>query len=128
MADSSFGPAEARLVALVVEAILYGVYGVTLANVLQVFCSSDQAVRRHRSIPLMVVTFLFAVLTTLEVSTNLYFNLLAFVLYKGPGGPLAVFTMISSWMNITLVNISAVSGSYPIFPRTHPIFFLLLVF
>ncbi|KAL4250252.1 hypothetical protein ABKN59_003110 [Abortiporus biennis] len=99
--NNSFPLAEARLVALFMECIGYGIYLVTLGHALHVLFSRNDGIKRPKSIPLLASTLFFAVLTTLDVAASFRFNLVAFVLYRGPGGPEEVFAMVSYWTNVT---------------------------
>ncbi|KIJ46937.1 hypothetical protein M422DRAFT_206169 [Sphaerobolus stellatus SS14] len=93
---------ETQLIGLFGESIAYGIYVVSLGFSANALLRKPEGWKRAREINwvMVIVSFLLFVIATLDVSLGLYNCINAFVLYKGPGGPEAVFEDISYWVNV----------------------------
>lgn len=98
---------EAQLVAIVVESILYGIYMMTLGACLRIWLRPREYHRR-RHFPWILggTTLLLTAIATTDVALGLYHAILAFIRYQGPGGPAALYSNISSWINVTKTTIA----------------------
>ncbi|KAH9948544.1 hypothetical protein B0H21DRAFT_673137, partial [Amylocystis lapponica] len=92
---------EAQLVALFMQSVAYGMHVVSFGSCVMVLLRRmpDGAKRPVNWTMLMTAVILFGV-GTADVSFNLYHNLVAFVLYNGPGGSEGEFEHISNWVNV----------------------------
>lgn len=100
---------KAQIVGLFVQSVFYGVYLVSFAFCLRCLLWGDESKFKSRSSihwPMVVVTLLFMMFLTFDLSLGLMHNIKAFVLYTGPGGALAEFSNISDWINVMKVRIS----------------------
>ncbi|KAF9061677.1 hypothetical protein BDP27DRAFT_1234871 [Rhodocollybia butyracea] len=98
-----FDVTAAQLVAQFLECITYGIYLVTLAQCLYALLferSHEFRLKKKINWTMLVVTLLLCVFATIDVAIGLRHNLVAFVYFQGPGGPIAVFSDISNWINI----------------------------
>ncbi|TFY62721.1 hypothetical protein EVJ58_g3676 [Rhodofomes roseus] len=99
--SSSFPITEAQLVALFMEAVAYGIHVVTFIQCLYTwFLRLRDPSKPSRSWPWMSVAVILFAIGTLDVSFNLYHNLYAFVIYKGPDGAESQFNDLSNWVNV----------------------------
>ncbi|KAI0026659.1 hypothetical protein K488DRAFT_65467 [Vararia minispora EC-137] len=95
---------EAQIVALFVESVLYGVFLVTFGMTIRVllFNRADSSIIRsgRQYYFFLAVAFAFLVVATFDEAMVLRHVLDAFVYYKGPGGPIGEFLIISYWVNV----------------------------
>lgn len=104
MMVSSFPISEAQLVALFAEGVAYGMHAVTFAICMWTWVHRSKASRSARSWPWMSIAIALFLVGTLDVSFNLYHNIIAFCLYTGPGGAEGEFEMLSNWVNVLRVS------------------------
>ncbi|KZT01854.1 uncharacterized protein LAESUDRAFT_717201 [Laetiporus sulphureus 93-53] len=91
--------AEAQLVALFMQSVTYGIHVVTFSLCMYTWYRRTGHSGAPRCGPWMVVPVALFVLGTVDVSFNLYHNLIAFIFYTGPGGAEAEFKQLSNWVN-----------------------------
>ncbi|KAH9915079.1 uncharacterized protein B0H18DRAFT_1042789 [Fomitopsis serialis] len=96
----AFPITEAQLVALFAESIAYGMHVVTFAICMYSWIHRSKASKSARSWPWMSIAIALLIVGTLDVSFNLYHNIIAFILYTGPGGPKGEFEKLSNWVNV----------------------------
>ena len=101
---SSFPISEAQLVALFAEGVAYGMHTVTFAICMWTWVHRSKASRSARSWPWMSIAIALFLVGTLDVSFNLYHNIIAFCLYTGPGGAEGEFERLSNWVNVLRVS------------------------
>ncbi|TFY68961.1 hypothetical protein EVJ58_g701 [Rhodofomes roseus] len=97
---SGFPISEAQLVALFAESIAYGMHVVTFAFCMYSWVHRSKASQSARSWPWMSIAIALFIVGTLDVSFNLYHNIIAFILYTGPGGANGEFEKLSNWVNV----------------------------
>lgn len=97
----------AGLIALIIECILYGIYLISLSKCISIWLIPRAAyIQKPRFPPVLgTMTVCLAVFATLDVSFSIYAAIVAFVKYRGPGGPLAVYMDISSWVSVSKVSL-----------------------
>ncbi|KAH9913020.1 uncharacterized protein B0H18DRAFT_218554 [Fomitopsis serialis] len=97
----SFPIAEAQLAALFMQSIAYGMHAVTFAACIYTWFhqSYSSGGRMSGRWLWMFVAVAFFVIGTCDVSFNFYHNVIAFIVYKGPGGANAQFDQFSNWVN-----------------------------
>ncbi|KAH9836692.1 uncharacterized protein C8Q71DRAFT_54513 [Rhodofomes roseus] len=96
----AFGIAEAQLTALFMQSIAYGVHVVTFAMCMYAWFWRHRRLRASNGWPWMAVAVVLFILGTTDVCFNFYHNIVAFVLFTGPGGAESVFEDISNWVNV----------------------------
>lgn len=99
---ASFPIKEAQLVALFVQSVTYGIpsHIVTFSVCVRTLVhSSGSGAKPFNWRWLLIGLVLFGV-GTIDVSFNLYHNLIAFIFYTGPGGAETQFGDISNWVNV----------------------------
>lgn len=108
---ANFPVAEAQIVALFMECIVYGIYLVTLWITARALFFDAAGDRKKANWPMVAVMALMAVFATLDVSLGLKHNLDAFIFSSGPSGPQPEqeFRNISYWVNVMKVRLGAVS-------------------
>ncbi|KAH9928188.1 uncharacterized protein B0H18DRAFT_1210442 [Fomitopsis serialis] len=92
---------EAQLVSLFMQSFAFGVHALVFAVCMhRWFCRFQIAGLGTKSWPWMVVATSLFILGGVDVSLNLYDNIIAFVFFKRPGGADLQFETISNWINI----------------------------
>ncbi|EED78462.1 predicted protein [Postia placenta Mad-698-R] len=90
---------EAQLIALFMQSVTYGIHVATFT-----VCFGTLINKQDSSLPVHWPWFSIAValfvVGTIDVSFNLYHNLIASIFYVGPGGAEAEFLDISTWVNV----------------------------
>lgn len=104
---SSFPISEAQLVALFAEGVAYGMHAVTFTICMWTWVHRSKASRSARSWPWMSIAIALFIVGTLDVSFNLYHNIVAFCLYTGPGGAEGDFKKLNNWVNVLRVSRNA---------------------
>ncbi|EED84757.1 predicted protein [Postia placenta Mad-698-R] len=89
---------EAQLVALFMQSVTYGVHVVTFTICMWKLVKKFRSGQGSAHWPWTVIA-LFAN-GTVDVSFNLYHNLIAFIFYRGNGGAEEEFTASSTWLNL----------------------------
>lgn len=97
---STFPIAEAQLVALFMQSVTYGIHAVTFSVCIWKLIDKLRSGKGHVNWPWIFVAVALFTIGTVDVSFNLYHNLSAFILYKGPGGAEEEFMAFSSWINV----------------------------
>lgn len=101
--------------ALFMECITYGIYLVTLVVCVRVLFWDQHGFKKSGiNWPMVIVTFLMATFSTIDVSLGLKHVLKAFIFYHGPGGPNAEFDDISYWVNVMKVSSDIRSDVLPV--------------
>ena len=98
--------AEAYLVALCIESIVYGIHGVTFISCMRIWLrrSKRPSLPGSTSWPWVpIATALFA-LGTLHLALTCYDNIWAFILYQGNDGPEGVLEVLFNWVSGTRVS------------------------
>lgn len=97
---------KAQLLALLLEAVLYGIFLVSFFPCMRVLLW-DHGFKPKSMVrwPMVFVAVVLAAIATMDISYTFLLNLRAFVLYKGPGGSLAVFNDISYWVSVMQVSV-----------------------
>jgi hypothetical protein len=119
---SNLSLSGAELIALIIGAVLYGIYLVTLGIAGRSLLMTETGQWKRRSainwviVVVSAVLFVNGTLNLIVASITVY---QAFVLYTGPGGPEHIFTHGSGWQTITKVG-SRVSLSLAFFKKYHP--------
>lgn len=114
---SNLSLSGAELIALIIGAVLYGIYLVTLGIAGRSLLMTETGQWKRRSainwviVVVSAVLFVNGTLNLIVASITVY---QAFVLYTGPGGPEHIFTHGSGWQTITKVG-SRVSLSLAFF-------------
>ncbi|KZT70948.1 hypothetical protein DAEQUDRAFT_688311 [Daedalea quercina L-15889] len=90
--------AEAQLTALFMQSVTYGVHMVTFAACMYTWLHRSPTA--SKSWVWMVTAVALFGIGTCDVAFNLYHNIMAFILYMGPGGANAVFDHSSNWVNV----------------------------
>jgi hypothetical protein len=93
---------EAQLVSLVLESITYGMYLVSFGMCVRALLSRNGK-EQALNWPLVGVAMLMFALESMNIMCSIHFNLDAFIRYRGPGGPSAVFHKISYPVNVIKV-------------------------
>jgi hypothetical protein len=101
---SAFPLAEAQLVALFMECIVYGIYLVTLCTTARVLLWDSVGRREKLNLPMVTVMCLMATFATVDVAMGLKHNLDAFMKFKGHGGANEEFAEMSYWVNVMKVR------------------------
>lgn len=97
--------AEAYLVALCAESIVYGIHGVTFVACIRIwFRRSKRSLSESTTWPWLVVAISLLVLGTLHLALTCYDIIWAFILYKGSSGPDEIFEILSNWTSVTRVS------------------------
>jgi len=103
MADTTFPINEARIVALFMEAVGYGIYLVSLVYCVRLLLWDKNGNRKPKlNWVIIATTTLIAIFVTMDLAFNLRHVLDAFIFYTGPGGPIEQLTAISNWLNVML--------------------------
>ncbi|KAF8999416.1 hypothetical protein BDQ17DRAFT_1246613 [Cyathus striatus] len=99
---SVFSTTEAHIVGFFVQSILFGVFMVTVGFTGKALLLREGKLRKMHQINWILVggEVTLCALSTLDIALALYHAILAFVLYKGPGGAANIYNDISSWINI----------------------------
>jgi hypothetical protein len=119
---SNLSLSGAELIALIIGAVLYGIYLVTLGIAGRSLLMTETGQWKRRSainwviVVVSAVLFVNGTLNLIVASITVY---QAFVVYTGPGGPEHIFTHGSGWQTITKVG-SRVSLSLALFLKYHP--------
>ena len=102
----SFSAAEAYLVALCIESIVYGIHGVTFISCIRIWLrrSKRPSLPGSTSWPWLPIAATLLVLGTLHLALTCYDNIWAFILYQGDDGPEGVFEVLSNWISGTQVS------------------------
>ncbi|RPD79531.1 hypothetical protein L226DRAFT_567624 [Lentinus tigrinus ALCF2SS1-7] len=103
MSSSAFPINTAQLVGVYMQGIFYGIDLITVAYGLRVLLwTRDWHFKGRTRISWIMVGTTIAMFTiaTLEMALGLLHNLQAFIYYTGPGGAIAEFDDISSWVNV----------------------------
>lgn len=102
----SFAISQAQLAALFMQSVAFGIHIITFAAcIYSWFCrSTNTPTGTQGSARWMVIAIALFVIGACDVSFNFYHNLIAFVEYKGPGGPNAAFNNASNWVNVIRVS------------------------
>ncbi|KAJ7576922.1 hypothetical protein C8J56DRAFT_971940 [Mycena floridula] len=101
MPDTSFTITKAEIVGLCLESIGYGIFLITFFPCIKVLVW-DSSFRRRKTINwiMLVVACLLFCFATMDVAFGLQHNIVAFVLYTGPGGAAEQFSDISNYVSV----------------------------
>lgn len=94
---------EAHLVASFMEDVAYGIFLVSFGFCIRVLLFTKAGTLKQTkriNWPVLAATLLMATFATLNVSFDLRFNIVSFVLYTGPGGAKVAFSRIGEWVNV----------------------------
>ncbi|KAJ7719956.1 hypothetical protein B0H16DRAFT_1218975, partial [Mycena metata] len=94
---------EAQIVGLFLESVFWGIYLVTFFLCLRsLLFKANFELKWFSDLnwPMLLVTLIMCVFSTLDVAIGLMHNIQAFILYKGPGGASQELSRISDWVNI----------------------------
>jgi len=98
--NEAFPLDEAEIVALFVESIFYGIYLVSFGACIRALFSGA-GIYSSLNKAMLVVAILMAIFGTLDLALGLRHALQAFIWYHGPGGAIAEFEKVSSWIQVT---------------------------
>ncbi|PCH39048.1 hypothetical protein WOLCODRAFT_141083 [Wolfiporia cocos MD-104 SS10] len=98
--NAKFPVTEAQLVALFMQSVTYGIHVATFCICLLTLFQTSRANNRGFAWPWLVVAVVLFAIGTIDVIFNFYHNLIAFILYTGPGGPSVPFGDISNWLSV----------------------------
>lgn len=90
--------------ALFMQSVTYGIHAVTFSVCIWKLIDKLRSGKGHVNWPWIFVAVALFTIGTVDVSFNLYHNLSAFILYKGPGGAEEEFMAFSSWINVMRVG------------------------
>lgn len=107
----AFPLAEAQLVALFMQSVAYGVHVATFAMCMYTWFELRNTPRTSRSWPWVSVAVVLFFIGTIDVSFNLYHNLLAFVVHDGGQDAQGEFQDLSDWVDV--IRVSTVSSAWP---------------
>ena len=101
-----FPVAEAFLVALCAESIVYGIHAVTFTTCMRIWLhrSKRPSLPATTSWPRLAIAVSLLTLGTLHLVLTCYDNIWAFILYEGDNGPDGIFEILYSWMSGTQVS------------------------
>ncbi|KZT05780.1 uncharacterized protein LAESUDRAFT_655190 [Laetiporus sulphureus 93-53] len=104
MVDFPF--AEAQIVSLFVQSVIYGIHATIFAIYMWTWIRRSKGSRKSINWPMLSVAIVLFVIGTTDLVFNLYHNIVAFIYYTGPGGATGEFEHISNWANVirTLVQ------------------------
>ena len=104
---------EAQMVSIFTEAVVYGIYLVTCGMCVQALFWGKTGHKDKYNWPLICVAAAMFVFSTSDVAFSLRHNLIAFIYYKGAGGPDGEFEDISYWVNVMDVSFITPEISIP---------------
>ena len=104
--NAAFPLAEAQLVALFMQSVAYGVHVATFSMCMYTWVKLRDTPRTARSWPWVAVAVILFLIGTIDVSFNLYHNLLAFVIYDGGRDAQGEFRDLSDWVDVMRVSIA----------------------
>ncbi|EPS94636.1 hypothetical protein FOMPIDRAFT_93562 [Fomitopsis schrenkii] len=104
----AFPLAEAQLVALFMQSVAYGVHVATFAMCMYTWFELRNTPRTSRSWPWVSVAVVLFFIGTIDVSFNLYHNLLAFVVHDGGQDAQGEFQDLSDWVDVIRSKIQSV--------------------
>ncbi|EED78466.1 predicted protein [Postia placenta Mad-698-R] len=91
---------EAQLVALFMQSVTYGVHVVTFTICMWKLVKKFRSGQGSAHWPWTVIAIALFANGTVDVSFNLYHNLIAFIFYRGNGGAEEEFTASTTWLNL----------------------------
>jgi hypothetical protein len=98
----SFPLAEARILALFGESILYGGFILTCVSCWMTLLRRDRHTS-HIRWGMITIAFVLFITATLHLALCCYQVISAFVFYEGPGGAIVPLADITSWDNVLTV-------------------------
>ncbi|KAI0727111.1 hypothetical protein C8Q72DRAFT_841823 [Fomitopsis betulina] len=98
--QGTFPITEAQLVALFMQSAAYGVHVTTFAMCMYTWVELRNTYRTSRSWPWVAVATILFFIGTVDVSFNLYHNLLAFVIQDGGQDAQGEFEDLSGWVDV----------------------------
>lgn len=107
--QGTFPITEAQLVALFMQSAAYGVHVTTFAMCMYTWVELRNTYRTSRSWPWVAVATILFFIGTVDVSFNLYHNLLAFVIQDGGQDAQGEFEDLSGWVDV--MRVSTVSSA-----------------
>ena len=103
---SDFTIDKAQLLALLLSSVFYGIFLVSFFMCMRVLLW-DRGFKPKSTIrwPMVCVAVVLATIGTINLGYTFNLNFRAFILYDGPGGPIAVFNDISYWVSVMQVSV-----------------------
>lgn len=98
---------EAQLVALFMQSVTYGVHVVTFTICMWKLVKKFRSGQGSAHWPWTVIAIALFANGTVDVSFNLYHNLIAFIFYRGNGGAEEEFTASTTWLNLIRVSFAS---------------------
>ena len=109
---SDFTIDKAQLLALLLSSVFYGIFLVSFFMCMRVLLW-DRGFKPKSTIrwPMVCVAVVLATIGTINLGYTFNLNFRAFILYDGPGGPIAVFNDISYWASVLQVSCAVSFGT-----------------
>lgn len=96
--------AEAQIVSLFVQSVIYGIHATTFAIYMWTWTHRSKGSRKSINWPMLSVAVALFAIGTIDLAFNLYHIIVAFIYYTGPGGATGEFEHISNWANVIRVR------------------------